>query len=254
MGTMAPRKVRNTMKILILGGTAEARDLAAHLVALGHHVTSSLAGRTQAPILPAGQLRVGGFGGAPGLAAYLRSAGFERLIDATHPFAGTISRNAVAAAAASGVPLVRYMRPAWQQRDGESWISVADAGEAAAVLPSEANVLLTTGHTGLAEFLDRSDCCFVIRLIEAPAIEIPSHAKLLQRRPPYSLTEELALLERERISHLITKNSGGGQTVAKLEAAQRLGVRVIMILRPVYGAAVETSSVEDAIAALGIAG
>jgi precorrin-6A/cobalt-precorrin-6A reductase len=251
---MAPKRDRKSMNILILGGTAEARDLANRLVALGHAVTSSLAGRTQAPILPAGAVRVGGFGGASGLGAYLRSTGIARLVDATHPYAGTISRNAVVAAQESGVPLVRLMRPAWEQPDGADWTIVESAAEAATMLPEGADVLLTTGHTGLDAFFERSDCRFVVRLIEAPALPVPAQARLLQRRPPYGLAEEMDLLEREKITHLVSKNSGGAQTVAKLEAARRLGVKVIMIARPAYGPAIEVSSAEDAITALELNG
>jgi precorrin-6A/cobalt-precorrin-6A reductase len=238
------------MKILILGGTAEARRLANRLVEAGHDVITSLAGRTQDPILPAGGLRMGKFGGIPGLAAYLRIAGIERLVDATHPYAGQISINAVAAAQTSGVPLIRLMRPAWEQQVGDDWLTVATAAEAAAALPASADVLLTTGHTGLAHFLERDDCQFVIRTIEAPAMDLPGHAHLVQTRPPYTLVDEVALMEREGITHLVTKNSGGEQTAAKLEAARKLGVKVIMIARPAYGPALEVDSVEGAIAAL----
>lgn len=242
------------MNILILGGTAEARQLAQRLVAMGHAVTTSLAGRTSAPILPEGELRMGKFGGVPGLAAYLRAARIARLVDATHPYAGQISINAVAAAQQSGVPLVRYMRPEWTQRPDANWITVANAAEAAAALPRQAEVLLTTGHTGLAQFMARDDCRFVVRTIEAPAQELPPHATLLQTRPPYGLAEEMALLKGRDITHLVTKNSGGGQTEAKLDAAQRLGVQVIMIARPSYGPANEAASVDDAIAVLSLAG
>lgn len=242
------------MNILILGGTAEARQLAKRLLALGHAVTTSLAGRTSDPILPEGGLRMGKFGGVPGLAAYLRGARIERLVDATHPYAGQISINAVAAAQQSGVPLVRYMRPEWTQPPGANWITVANAAEAAAALPRQAEVLLTTGHTGLAQFMARDDCRFVVRTIEAPAQELPPHATLLQTRPPYGLAEEMALLKGRDITHLVTKNSGGGQTEAKLDAAQWLGVQVIMIARPPYGPANEAVSVDDAIAALSLAG
>lgn len=242
------------MKILILGGTAEARELANRLVALGHDVTSSLAGRTQDPILPQGGLRMGRFGGIPGLAAYLRVAGIEMLVDATHPYAGQISINAVSAAQAVHIPLVRYMRPAWEQQLGDDWITVETVAEAATVLPHNADVLLTTGHAGLEHFLARDDCQFVVRTIETPAMELPRYASLLQTRPPYGLIDEMALMEREGITHLVTKNSGGKQTSSKLEAARRLGVKVIMIARPAYGPANEVSSVDDAMAALGLAG
>jgi precorrin-6A/cobalt-precorrin-6A reductase len=242
------------MKILILGGTAEARELANRLVAGGHDVVTSLAGRTQEPRLPLGGLRMGKFGGIPGLCAYLRAAGIERLVDATHPYAGLMSINAVAAAQASGVPLVRYMRPAWEQQLGDDWTNVETIAEAAAALPPSADVLLTTGHTGLEQFLERDDCRFIVRTIEAPAMALPRQAALLQTRPPYDLEGEMTLMRREGISHLVTKNSGGEQTKAKLEAARRLGVKIIMIARPAYGPAREVGSVDSAIAALDLAG
>ncbi|KKC33376.1 cobalt-precorrin-6A reductase [Devosia psychrophila] len=242
------------MKILILGGTAEARELANRLVDKGHDVITSLAGRTQDPMLPKGGLRIGKFGGIPGLATYLRAAGIEQLVDATHPYAGQISINAVAAAQAANVPLLRLMRPAWVQQVGDAWVTVQSAAEAAAALPHNADVLLTTGHAGLEHFMVRDDCQFVVRTIEAPAQELPRHASLLQTRPPYGVSDEMALMEREGITHLVTKNSGGRQTAPKLEAARRLGVKVIMIARPVYGPANEVASVDDAITALGPAG
>ena len=254
MGTLVERSTGKTMKILILGGTGEARELANRLVAMGHEVTTSLAGRTQDPKLPEGGLRMGKFGGIPGLAAYLKVAGIDRLVDATHPYAGLISINAVAAAQQARVPLVRYMRPAWEQQIGADWVTVETVAEAAAALPPNADVLLTTGHTGLSHFLERDDCQFVVRTIEAPAVDLPRHASLLQTRPPYSVSDEMALMKREGITHLVTKNSGGGQTAAKLEAARQLGVKVIMIARPVYGPANEVASVEAAIAALGLSG
>ncbi len=241
------------MKILILGGTAEARELAQRLVAASHEVVTSLAGRTQEPLLPQGSVRRGGFGGVAGLCAFLRAEGIERLVDATHPYAGQMSRHAVEAAQEIGVPLVRLMRPAWQAQTGDHWVHVGTAAEAADALPRDGVVLLTTGHTGLEHFLRREDCRLVVRTIEAPAMALPPHARLLQDRPPYSLEGEMALMRREAISHLVTKNSGGQQTEAKLEAARRLGVKVIMIARPVYLPAHEVASVEAALGALGLA-
>ena len=244
----------DVMKILILGGTAEARELANRLFDAGHDVITSLAGRTQDPKLPRGGLRMGKFGGIPGLSAYLRAAGIERLVDATHPYAGMMSINAVAAAQATGVPLVRYMRPAWAQQVGDHWIIVETAAEAAAALPPSSDVLLTIGHTGLEHFLERDDCQFIVRTIEAPSMNLPRHARLLQARPPYTLESEMALMRLEGITHLVSKNSGGGQTEAKLEAARRLGVKVIMIARPVYGPATEVADIDAAIAALALPG
>ena len=240
------------MKILILGGTAEARQLARRLIALGHSVTTSLAGRTQDPILPEGNVRVGGFGGVPGLHAYLRAEGIERLVDATHPYARTMSMNAVAASEASGVKLVRFMRPAWRPEAGESWIEVTSAQEAAAALPLGAKVLLTTGHAGLQTYLEREDCVFLVRVIESPGFDLPGHAALIQSRPPYDLEAEFGLMRRHAITHLVAKNSGGDQTRAKLDAARQAGVEVVMIARPIYGPTLEVDNIDAALAALDI--
>lgn len=237
------------MKVLILGGTADARELAERLVALGHDVTTSLAGRTQRPALPAGQLRVGKFGGIPGLVGYLKAAGIERLVDATHPYAGLISVNAVGASQASGVPLVRYMRPEWDEPEGAGWMHVPDVAAAAAALPANAHGFITTGHEGLEHFVARDDCRLVARLIEAPGIELGSVGLLLDT-PPYVLEDERALFDRHGFTHLVTKNSGGAGTWAKLEAARERGVTVIMVARPVYGPAREVGSVEEAVAAV----
>src|SRR3569623_17744 len=223
------------MRILILGGTGEARALAERLTMHGHSVITSLAGRTREPALPVGELRVGKFGGIPGLGADLRARGIDRLVDATHPYAGLISVNAVGAAQATGVPLVRYMRPAWVEPEGAKWWYVQNLEDAAGVLPGGATALVTTGHEGLERLLARDDCKLVVRLIEPPAGPLPRHAKLILARPPYTLDGERALFEREGISHLVTKNSGGAQTAAKLEAARVAGAEVIMVARPVYG-------------------
>jgi len=241
------------MNILILGGTGEARDLATRLVALGHRVTTSLAGRTREPILPDGELRVGKFGGVPGLVGYLRAMRFDRLVDATHPYAGLISINAVAAAQQTGIPLVRFMRPGWTEPAGAHWRRVAAIAEAAEALPSGATALITTGHEGLETLLARNDCRLLVRLIEIPEEALPRHARLLLGRPPYTLDTEKALFAREGVTHLVTKNSGGPQTEAKLDAARLAGAEVIMIDRPVYGPATEAGTIDEAIAALHLA-
>jgi precorrin-6A/cobalt-precorrin-6A reductase len=235
------------MRILILGGTSEARELAGRLVALGHHVTTSLAGRTRAPMLPLGELRVGKFGGVPGLVGYLKAMRIERLVDATHPYAGLISINAVAAAQQSGVPLVRYMRPAWEEPEGPGWKHVAGLAEAAETLAPMATVLVTTGHEGLELLLARDDCRLLVRLIEPPEVALPAHAQLILARPPYRLAEERTLMGREGVTALVTKNSGGEATAAKLVAAREMGVEVIMVARPMYGPAVEVGSVDEAV-------
>lgn len=238
------------MRILVLGGTTEARHLANQLVAKGHSVITSLAGRTSDPKLPAGSLRVGKFGGVPGLVAYLRAARIDRLVDATHPYAGHMSVNAVAAAEATAIPLVRLMRPPWTPGEGDRWTEFPTMKAAATALPPNSTVLLTTGHEGLAILLARDDCQFLVRLIEPPASDLPFYARLLRDRPPYTLDGETALMRAETITHLITKNSGGEQTRAKLDAARALAIPVLMIARPAYGPAIEAATVEDAIAAL----
>ena len=238
------------MKILILGGTGEARELAGRLVALGHAVTTSLAGRTSRPALPEGELRVGKFGGIPGLVGYLKAMRFDRLVDATHPYAGLISINAVAAAQQTGIPLVRYMRPAWVEPVGAGWVRVSSLDDAAEALPPMANVLVTTGHEGLEVLLRRNDCRLLVRLIEEPENDLPGHARLIIGRPPYGVEQERALFRREGITHLVTKNSGGEATAAKLVAAREMDAEVIMVARPVYGPAVEVGSVEEAVEAV----
>ncbi|WP_248306931.1 cobalt-precorrin-6A reductase [Devosia sp. 1635] len=238
------------MNILVLGGTGEARKLAERLVALGHQVTTSLAGRTQEPMVPAGQLRIGSLGGAEGLAAFLQASGFDWLIDATHPYAAGMSANAVAAANGAGVPLLRLVRPAWREPPEAPWTHVPDLAAAAAAIPAGAKVLLTTGHGGLEAFLRRQDCRFVVRLIEPPAKPLPPHAEIILSRPPYRLEGELALLEREAITHLVSKNSGGAQTADKLEAARQRRTNVIMVARPAYPPAREVADVEACVAAL----
>ncbi len=234
------------MKILILGGTHEAHELAGRLAALGHEVVTSLAGRTRQPNVPDGELRVGKFGGVPGLVGYLRARGFDVLVDATHPYAGLISINAVTAAQQSGVPLVRLMRPEWTEPAGAGWRWVSGLDEAARLLPVGATVLVTTGHEGLEALLRRDDCRLLVRLIEPPDVTLPRHATLILGRPPYSLDTEQALFARERITHLVTKNAGGTGT-AKLQAAQEAGAEVIMVRRPVYGPAREVGNVEEAV-------
>lgn len=237
------------MKILILGGTAEARDLAERLTALGHDVTTSLAGRTRKPAMPAGQVRVGKFGGVPGLVGYLRAAGIERLVDATHPYAGLISVNAVSASQQSGVPLVRYMRPAWVEPDGAGWMHVPTLQAAAEALPVGANVFVTTGHAGLEHFVERDDCRMVARLIEPPTIEL-GPILWLDDGPPYRLDDERRLFDRYGFTHLVTKNSGGERTWPKMVVAQERRVQVIVVARPAYGPAVEVGTVDEAVAAV----
>jgi precorrin-6A/cobalt-precorrin-6A reductase len=236
------------MKILILGGTADARELAERLTALGHDVTTSLAGRTRQPAIPSGQVRVGKFGGIPGLVGYLRAAGIERLVDATDPYAGLISVNAVAASQASGVLLVRCMQPEWRVPEGAGWVRVPSVWAAADALPPNAHGFVTTGEEGLEHFVLRDDCRLVARLSE-PAIDL-GHISWLKDTPPYALDDERALFAKHGFTHLVAKNAGGEARRATVDVARERGATVIMVTRPVYGPAREVGSVEEAVGAV----
>ncbi len=169
--------------------------------------------------------RTGGFGGAAGLAAWLRAEGMGAVVDATHPFAARMQANAVEACAAAGVPRLRVLRPEWPVRPG--WLGVASLGEAAAALPPGARVLLTSGRDW-APFAGRTDCRFWLRSIEPVAL--PGHIEPIVARPPFGRSAELALMRRRAITHLVAKNSGGN--AAKLDAAAGLGLAVLMVARP----------------------
>ncbi|WP_035872814.1 cobalt-precorrin-6A reductase [Cucumibacter marinus] len=234
------------MRILILGGTREARELAGALTARHHTVTTSLAGRTSQPDRPPGRVITGGFGGAEGLADYIERARIDYLIDATHPFAAQISANAVAAAEATDIELLRLRRPAWPVPEPNAWVEAENAQAAAGVLPPGATVFLTVGRQGLAPFLARKDCRFLLRSIEPPEEQLPGFVTAIEGRPPFSRNDELALMRRRRITHLVTKNAGGRDTYAKIEAAFILKIRVIMIERPALPKAPEVGSVAAA--------
>lgn len=236
--------VGQTRRVLILGGTGDARALAARLVAAGHEVTSSLAGRTQAPLLPQGAVRIGGFGGAEGLASYLSDNAIDMLVDATHPFAATISANAVHAATRAQVPLLRLERPLWTRPDGAVWIGAADMDQAAAALPVGARVLLTIGRQELAPFFPRTGCTIFARMIEVPP-DLPPGWTIIAERGPFTVPDEIALLRRHAITHLVSKNSGGDQAAAKLEAAAHLSIPVIMVARPLLPPAPTVASVAE---------
>jgi precorrin-6A/cobalt-precorrin-6A reductase len=220
------------VRILILGGTGEARELAAALVAAGADVISSLAGRVRKPRLPDGPVRFGGFGGADGLAAFLHEERVTHVVDATHPFAATITANAARAATGAGVPWLVLRRPEWEA--DPSWESVADtreAAEAVASWPGE-SVFLTTGRRDLGAFAADDGHQFLVRTVDPPDGLVPSRMTLILDRGPYTVESESALMREHRIELLVTKNSGGPMTAAKLSAARNLGVHVVMVRRP----------------------
>jgi precorrin-6A/cobalt-precorrin-6A reductase len=219
--------------ILLLGGTAEARALAAALDAAGIAVVSSLAGRIANPRLPPGEVRVGGFGGPAALAHWLRDHDVAAVVDATHPFAQRISASAAQACPAAVLPLLRLERPGWTQRPGERWHRVADlAGAAALVASLGRRVLLTTGRQGLAAFASIEESWFLVRCVDPPQAPLPPRHQLLLDRGPYTLAGELALIDHHAIDLVVTKDSGGRLTEAKLDAAREHGLPVIVVDRP----------------------
>lgn len=219
-------------RILILGGTRDARDLAHALVAAGRNVVTSLAGVTQQPLLPTGDVRIGGFGGVDGLRSFLESGLIRLVVDATHPFAARMSAQAFEACQSNGVRLVRLERAPWVATEGDDWTYVSSIEEAAEVLPAGARVLLTTGRKELLPFFERHDISGIARMIEAPPADPPANWQILRERPPFGVSDETALMAGNAITHLVTKNAGGSATEAKLEAARQLKIPVIMVARP----------------------
>jgi precorrin-6A/cobalt-precorrin-6A reductase len=237
------------MRVLLLGGTGEARALAGVLVGAGVDVESSLAGRVSRPALPVGPVRTGGFGGVDGLAEHLTDGGFQAVVDATHPFAAGISGNAAAASRATGVPLVRLQRPGWAVRPGAdayAWVdSVEDARDTAEALGTRPFV--TTGRQQLDAYARWDDRYVLARVVDPPDWEVPASWEVLLTRGPFTLEAETQLLTSRRIDVLLTKDSGGPLTEAKLDAADALGVPVVVVRRPPVPDGVEV--VEDVEAA-----
>jgi precorrin-6A/cobalt-precorrin-6A reductase len=237
-------------KVLILGGTTEARQLAARLAAHGS-VTLSLAGRTESPVAQGVPVRSGGFGGAEGLAAYLRESGTDLLIDATHPYAARISANAACAARMSGVPILALRRPGWERVDGDRWTKVATVKDAVQSLGAEPRrVFLALGRQEVAAFEAAPQHPYLIRSVDPvePRLAVPN-ARYLLGRGPFPKADERALLEQHRIELLVCKDSGGGATYGKIAAARLLGIEVIMIRRPELPDVASAETVE-ALAAL----
>lgn len=221
------------MTILIIGGTAEGRVLAAELVAAGAAVITSLAGRVQDPALPVGQVRIGGFGGVSGLVAFLLEERITAVVDASHPFAAQISTNVERASIEVGVPLLRLERPGWSDHPAAAtWAWVPDAAAAREAADPARRPFLTTGRQSLAEFLPWADKVVLVRVVDPPEIGLPERWTMITSRGPYSLDSERALMVDHAVDLLITKDSGGDATVAKLDAAAELGIPVVIIARP----------------------
>lgn len=221
-------------RVLILGGTAEARQLADALSREpAFAVITSLAGRTSEPSLPESEIRIGGFGGVEGMSRYLADERIELVVDATHPFAAAISRSAFEACKASGVRSLHLVRPAWVRQLGDAWTVVPDIEAAAQALQTGQRAFLTIGSSGLQPFADRaSDIHFIARMIESPNEALPEGFQIVRARPPFSLQDESAFLRDHAIDVLVTKNAGGTSTYAKIEAARHLSLPVIIVDRP----------------------
>lgn len=222
-------------RILILGGTAEAALLAHRLA---HDlpdatVVTSLAGRLSAPPNLPGVVRVGGFGGVDGMIEYLRAGDFNRVIDATHPFAAVISAHAAAACDALGISLQRTNRPMWRKHPGDRWRWAADMAMAARMAARARRVFLTVGAQELAPFAGRNGPFYLVRMIEEPRHALPfRHYALVLGRGPFAVAEEKTLLETFSIDLVVSKASGGAATEAKIEAARELKIPVVLVRRP----------------------
>jgi precorrin-6A/cobalt-precorrin-6A reductase len=240
-------------RLLILGGTGEALALARGIAATipDLPMTTSLAGRTRDPVLPPGEVRVGGFGGVDGLVRYIGGSDVTMLINATHPFAAEMSAHARAAHRETGVPLLRLLRPAWQKQPGDSWIPVPDVHGAAEICRRVGKrIFLSLGAKDLAEFSGVTQPHFVVRLVDAPEALPLTHYDLVTARGPFTLAGERALLAEHGIDLVVTKNSGGDATHAKIEVARELGIPVVMIRRPEIAVETGSDTVESAEAAL----
>ncbi|HVZ01200.1 MAG TPA: cobalt-precorrin-6A reductase [Dongiaceae bacterium] len=240
-------------RLLILGGTGEALALARAVAATmpGLDVTTSLAGRTRDPVMPPGAVRTGGFGGADGLVRYIKENEVGLLVNAAHPFAAEMSAHAVEAHRRTNVPLLRLLRPAWNKQPGDSWIPVADVKAAAEICRwLGKRIFLSLGAKDIGSFAGLSNAHFLVRLVDAPEALPLAHYDLVTARGPFALANERALIAQHGIDLIVTKNSGGEATYAKIVVARELGIPVVMIRRPEIALEPGCDAVESVEAAL----
>ena len=233
--------------LLILGGTTEATALCNALAEHGIRGTVSFAGRVERPRRQPLPRRIGGFGGAEGLADYLRAERVTHLIDATHPFAAQMSRNAVYASAQTGVPLMGLIRAAWSQMPGDDWLDVADIDAAATALDRPAcRVMLAVGRMHLEAFAPNPQHFYLLRLVDPPIVPppFPDHHVIVSRGP-FTEAGDRALMQDHAIDLVVSKNSGGIGAKAKIDAARGLGLPVIMIQRPGTAARQQCTTVQE---------
>ncbi|MEA5583209.1 cobalt-precorrin-6A reductase [Nodularia harveyana UHCC-0300] len=236
------------MRVLILGGTGEAAELAAKVATIqGIEVISSLAGRTRKPSVPLGDFRIGGFGGVTGLAKYLHQMNIDLLIDATHPFATQMAVNAADAAISVNIPRLKLIRPPWKKVNGDRWIEVDSIKSAADVLENQSQrVFLTVGRQEIGAFTHLNQIWFLMRMIDPPepnALVPPGI--LLCDRGPFVLDNERAILTHHQIDTIVSKNSGGDATYAKIIAARELKLKVVMVNRPPIPPGEEATNIDE---------
>jgi precorrin-6A/cobalt-precorrin-6A reductase len=241
------------MRALLLGGTGDANALADALVRARVDAIYSYAGRTQIPLAHALPTRTGGFGGASGLADYIRQERITHVIDATHPFAAAMSRHAVEACAATNIPLIALERAPWTREAGDNWIDVADIKAAVAALPdAPARVFLAIGRQHIAPFAAKPQHIYTLRFVDEPEGAPPlPNAEVIVSRGPFTAEGDRELMALRRIAILVARNSGGSGARAKIDAARELGIPVIMIARPVLPERPRVESIEEVMAWLG---
>ncbi|QAU47899.1 cobalt-precorrin-6A reductase [Bradyrhizobium guangzhouense] len=239
-------------RALILGGIADASLLAAEIARAGIDAVYSYGGRTRAPADQPLPTRIGGFGGVSGLVDYIRGEGVTHVIDATHPFAAEMSRHAIAACAETGTPLIALERAPWRRAPGDIWIEVDDVNAAAAALPeAPANVFLAIGRQHIAPFAARPQHAYTLRFVDPPEAPLPFAGDVIVSRGPFTLDGELAMMRARGIAWIVARNSGGDGAYAKIDAARKLGLPVIMISRPQLPERSRVESVTDVMQWLG---
>ena len=241
------------MRALILGGTGDANRLADAFVRENINAIYSYAGRTRIPLGHALPTRIGGFGGAAGLAEFIRTERITHVIDATHPFAAEMSRHAVEAREATGIPLVALERAPWTRGEGDNWTEVTDISGAVGALPEQRiHVFLAIGRQHIAPFAVKPQHAYTLRFVDAPdgALPLPD-AEVIVSRGPFTLDSDRELMQNRGIQWLVARNSGGAGARAKIDAARELGIPVIMIARPALPERPRVESVEDVLAWLG---
>ncbi len=239
-------------RALILGGTHDANLLAAAVARAEIAAVYSYGGRTRSPADQPLPTRIGGFGGVGGLVAFIRREGISHVIDATHPFAAEMSRNAVEACAETATPLIALERPPWVRMSGDNWIEVADVSAAAAALPeAPAHVFLAIGRQHIAPFAMKPQHVFTLRFVDPPEAPLPFAADVIVSRGPFTLQSELEMMRMRGITWIVARNSGGDGARAKIDAARKLGLPVVMISRPQLPERLRVESVAEVVQWLG---